>query len=221
MRRFSSAVKRRNSAKCVSISISGISPLPCSPEVVLANFHRVLQWTAPMQITRETGDFVCGDQLMQPAGKLPLKKRPLELDSKSALRMWDECFLFTLGKQRKKRKNRKGDQTEAKSSGFYKSFIWNDLWCIKRLRHLEHPKIFSRLKLFPIRKIWTQKWRIWPLSHKRKKLAQTVIFGVCTFKMAPCGTTVILPVFCLAPSSWSPLCQYGRDTTCYRFKVLS
>ena len=28
-----------------------------------------------------------------------------------------------------------------------------------------------------------------------KKLAQTVIFGVCTFKMAPCGTTSIFPVF--------------------------
>ena len=39
-----------------------------------------------------------------PEGKLPLKKRPLELDSKSAGRMWDECFLFTLEKQRKKRK---------------------------------------------------------------------------------------------------------------------
>ena len=39
-----------------------------------------------------------------PEGKLPLKKRPLELDSKSAGRMCDECFLFTLEKQRKKRK---------------------------------------------------------------------------------------------------------------------
>ena len=42
--------------------------------------------------------------------------------------MCDECFLFTLEKQRKKRKkNRKGDQTETKSSGFYKSFICKDL----------------------------------------------------------------------------------------------
>ena len=56
-----------------------------------------------------------------PEGKLPLKKRPLELDSKSALRMWDECFLFTLEKTaEKEEKNRKGDQTETKSSGFYK-----------------------------------------------------------------------------------------------------
>ena len=39
-----------------------------------------------------------------PEEKLPLKKRPLELDSKSAGRMCDECFLFTLEKQRKKRK---------------------------------------------------------------------------------------------------------------------
>ena len=39
-----------------------------------------------------------------PEGKLPLKNRPLEPDSKSALRMRDECFLFTLEKQQKKRK---------------------------------------------------------------------------------------------------------------------
>ena len=39
-----------------------------------------------------------------PAGKHSLKERPLEADSKSALRMWDECFLFSLEKQRTKRK---------------------------------------------------------------------------------------------------------------------
>lgn len=57
-----------------------------------------------------------------------------------------------------------------------------------------------------------------------KKLAQTVISGVCTFKMAPCGTNVIFPVFAAFLSGsvfLIPPCQYDRGTTCYHFKELS
>ena len=33
----------------------------------------------------------------------------------------------------KEEKNRKGDQTKAKSSSFYKLFIWKDLGCTKKM----------------------------------------------------------------------------------------
>ena len=56
-------------------------------------------------------------------------------------------------------------------------------------------RVFLHLKTSLNRKIWTQKWRIWPLSHKRKKKAQTVISGVCTLKMTPDGTLFSDSVF--------------------------